>query len=188
MQYEIEARHEHTHTHASLGRGSWDKVTWQLGWTPDPWAWEGDPSQTPANPPAPGVCGRYRGGGLSECIGAPRECHRETPLDGDRQLPQNQQGEAEGPLAPSLGQSAGSRARVWAKARPPLGPSLEVGLSRVRVWALHRRLRVWREGSVGMARTPTAPREGMQVPPAAPPGRASSWLSTHRLALSIQNI
>ena len=37
LQYETEARHRHTHTHASLGRGSWDKVTWQLGWTPDPW-------------------------------------------------------------------------------------------------------------------------------------------------------
>lgn len=48
-----------TPIHAGL-RGSWVKVTRQLGWTPDPQALEGDPSWTPTKP-CPRVCGRRRG-------------------------------------------------------------------------------------------------------------------------------
>lgn len=41
----------------------------------------------------------------------------------------------EGPLAPSLGESAGSRVRGWAKAWPPLGPSPPGGPElKGRVW------------------------------------------------------
>ena len=108
---------------------------------------------TPARPlpfPHLGVCGRH-GGGVSVSASGPQvNVTRETPWDRDCQFPQSQQDQVEGPLAPSLGQSAGSRARVWTKAWPPLGPSPKVDLSSVWVWAFTPVAGPWWVGSVGM--------------------------------------
>lgn len=73
-----------THIHAGQ-RGNWVKVTWQLGWTPDPQALEGDSSLTPPSP-HPRVCGRRRG--LMSVWGPHGNVTREWP------------GQAAGPWAP----------------------------------------------------------------------------------------
>ena len=128
-------------------------------------------------------------GALSECIRAPWECHRRNPLDRDCQLPQSQQSQV-GPLSPSQGQSAGSRARVWAKARPPLGPSPEVDLTKCGCGHLHWRLEAWWEGRVGNGpRTLHSPRPptplGWEAGPTSCPAWPGLLLALHPPTLSL---
>ena len=92
---------------------------------------------TPARPlpfPHLGVCGRYGGGGLSECIRAPSECHQRDPLGQGLPVPTE-------PAGPGRGSSSSqprSKCRIQGKsldkgmaptwALPQSGPELSVGV------------------------------------------------------------
>lgn len=103
-----------THTHSRGLRGRWVKGTWQLGWTPDPQALEGDPSWTPPKAP-PRVCGRRRGlvcQGLEGMSPERRDASPEPRPGGGPRAP----GEVQG-----LGRGAGEGT---APSGPPGGPEL----------------------------------------------------------------
>lgn len=99
----------------------------------------------------------------------------------------------------SFSSQPGSKCRVqgkgWAKARPPLGPSLEAGLSRVQVWALHRRLWAWWGGGRVDEAPSTAPTERgcrshvlarpTRPPPGSPPTRSLSPYIIYNIGLSL---
>lgn len=57
--------------------------------------------------------------GLGNCIRALWECHQGGPWDQGPGVPQSWLGRVEGLLAPSLGQSAGSRVRGFGQRHDP---------------------------------------------------------------------